>query len=105
MQVQLGGGTDIGQAMNYAEALVESPDRCIVVLITDFYEGGSPQNLFSATHRLTESGVTVLGLAALDQNANPSYNHQIAQTMVNLGAHVAAMTPGELAAWVAEKVK
>lgn len=105
MQVQLGGGTDIGRAMNYAETLVETPDRCIVVLITDFYEGGAVQNLLSSTHRLTESGVTVLGLAALDQNANPSYDKRVAQQMVNLGAHVAAMTPGELAAWVAEKVK
>lgn len=105
MQVQLGGGTDIGRAMNYAETLVETPDRCIVVLITDFYEGGAVQNLYSSTHRLTESGVTVLGLAALDQNANPSYDKRVAQQMVNLGAHVAAMTPGELAVWVAEKVK
>ena len=105
MQVQLGGGTNIGQAMNYAESLVESPDRCIVVLITDFYEGAPVQNLLGATHRLCESGVTVLGLAALDQNANPSYDKRIAQQMANLGAHIAAMTPGELAAWVAEKVK
>jgi len=105
MQVQLGGGTDIGRAMRYAETLVESPERCIVALITDFYEGAPVYNLMGATHRLVESGVTVLGLAALDQQANPSYNKQIAQQMVNLGAHVAAMTPGELAAWVAEKVK
>ncbi len=105
MQVQLGGGTDIGQAMRYAESLVETPDRCIIALITDFYEGASAQNLLSTTHRLCESGVTVLGLAALDKNANPSYDKRIAQQMANLGAHIAAMTPGELAAWVAEKVK
>jgi hypothetical protein len=105
MQVQLGGGTDIGKAMNYAETLVDSPERCILVLITDFFEGAPVQNLYSSAHRLIESGVTVLGLAALDQNANPSYDRHIAQTLVNLGASVAAMTPGELAAWVAEKVK
>jgi hypothetical protein len=46
----------------------------------------------------------LLGLAALDSEANPNYDRQVAGNMVNLGAHVAAMTPGELAQWVAEKV-
>jgi hypothetical protein len=105
MKVQLGGGTNIGLAVNYAETLVENPDRTIIVLITDFYEGGSPQTLLQATHRLVESGVTFLGLAALDARANPSFDRNIAQQMANLGAYIAAMTPGELAAWVAEKVK
>ena len=38
MKVQLGGGTDIGQALAYAAELVENPRRTIVALITDFYE-------------------------------------------------------------------
>ncbi len=42
MKVQLGGGTDIGQALRYAATLVDNPRRTIVVLITDFYEGASP---------------------------------------------------------------
>jgi VWA domain containing CoxE-like protein len=105
MKVQLGGGTDIGQAMQYGQSLVENPRRTIVILITDFFEGGDPNRLINTTKQLIESGVTVLGLAALDDRANPVYNHSLAQTLVNLGAHVAAMTPGELANWVAEKVR
>ena len=46
-----------------------------------------------------------MGLAALDSNANPEYDRHIAQKMVNLGANVAAMTPGELAQWIAEKIR
>jgi Mg-chelatase subunit ChlD len=105
MKVQLGGGTDIGQAMQYGQSLVENPRRTIVILITDFFEGGDSNRLINTTKQLIESGVTVLGLAALDDRANPVYNHSLAQTLVNLGAHVAAMTPGELANWVAEKVR
>lgn len=105
MKVQLGGGTNIGKAMQYAETLVDYPHRTILVLITDFYEGAPVHLLYQATRRLVESGVTVLGLAALDSKAKPSYDRNVAQHMVNLGAHVAAMTPGELAVWVAEKVK
>lgn len=105
MKVQLGGGTDIGQAVDYASTLVENPRRTIVVLITDFFEGGPVDRLFSVCRKLVESGVTCLGLAALDERANPTYDHVTAAQLVRMGWHVAAMTPGELANWVAEKVR
>ncbi|MDB5338368.1 MAG: domain containing CoxE-like protein [Planctomycetaceae bacterium] len=105
MKVQLGGGTDIGQALAYAAELVENPRRTIVVLITDFYEGAPIDRLYSVARKLVESGVTALGLAALDEQANPTYDHQVAARLVQMGWHVGAMTPGELASWVAEKVR
>lgn len=104
MKVQLGGGTDIGQAMTYAASLVENPRRTILVLITDFYEGASEHTLLGVTRQLAESGVHLLGLAALDESASPVYNKDTASRLVQLGMHVAAMTPGELANWVAEKI-
>jgi Mg-chelatase subunit ChlD len=105
MKVQLGGGTDIGQALSYAASLIDNPRRTIVVLITDFYEGGPVSRLLSVARQLIESGVTLLGLAALDVQAEPRYDRDLAGKLVALGAHVAAMTPGELAAWVAAKVR
>jgi Mg-chelatase subunit ChlD len=105
MKVQLGGGTDIGQALSYATTLVDNPHRTIVLLITDFFEGAPVERLYSVAKQLIESGVTLLGLAALDEQANPVYDRAIAQRLVNLGAHVGAMTPGELAEWVAQKVR
>jgi len=104
MKVQLGGGTDIGHALSYAATLVDNPRRTIVVLITDFYEGAPLHRLLSYTQQLVESGVTLLGLAALD-DTEPSYDRAIASKMVALGAYVGAMTPGELAEWVAQKVR
>jgi hypothetical protein len=105
MKLQLGGGTDIGGALAYASQLVDNPRRTIVVLITDFYEGAPIERLFSVTKHLIESGVTLLGLAALDERAEPNYDRGTAERMVSLGAHVGAMTPGELAEWVAQKVR
>jgi Mg-chelatase subunit ChlD len=105
MKVQLGGGTDIGGALSYAAQLVDNPRRTIVVLITDFYEGAPIERLFSVTKHLIESGVTLLGLAALDERAEPNYERGTAERMAGLGAHVGAMTPGELAEWVAQKVR
>jgi Mg-chelatase subunit ChlD len=105
MKVQLGGGTDIGQAVRYAESLIDNPRRAIVIMITDFCEGAPVGNLFAACKRLIEQGVILLGLAALDSEAKPNYDLATASHIASLGAHVGAMTPGELAAWVAEKVR
>lgn len=105
MKVQLGGGTDIGQAVKYAADLVESPRRTIVVLVTDFFEGASPDVLVSRVKALCDQGATVLGLAALDEQANPQYDKDLARRLVQVGAHVGAMTPGQLVNWIAERVR
>lgn len=105
MKVQLGGGTDIGFALSYAEEKIVNPRRTMIVLISDFYEGGPLSKLISTTLRLVESGVKVLGLAALDETANPTYANDVAEKLVKVGAEIAAMTPGELADWVSEKIR
>ncbi len=105
MKVQLGGGTDIAKAMAYASQLVEMPRRTIVALITDFYEGGNAALLVQEVRELCQQGTTVLGLAALDPEARPAYDRALAQRLADEGAHIGAMTPGELAQFVAEKVK
>jgi hypothetical protein len=105
MKVQLGGGTDIARAMDYAASLIETPRRSIVVLVSDLYEGGDPYRLLRTTAALCGQGSKVLGLAALDQDANPVYDRDLAQKLVDAGASVGAMTPGALAAWIAEQVR
>ncbi len=101
MSVQLGGGTDIGQATTYCEQLVTNPSRTIMALITDFYEGGSADRLLSSIGRLAESGVTLMGLAALDDGAGPAFDHHMAERVVGAGMPVAAMTPKSFAQWAA----
>ncbi|MDI5974920.1 VWA domain-containing protein [Amycolatopsis magusensis] len=104
MKVQLGGGTDISRAVTYAASLIDTPRRAIVAVISDFYEGGNEQELIRAVTRLTGQGTQVLGLAALDEDANPAYHRELAQRLANAGARVGAMTPGELAGFVAERI-
>ncbi|QES46733.1 hypothetical protein DEJ50_01540 [Streptomyces venezuelae] len=104
MRVQLGGGTDIARAVDYAAGLVDNPRRAIVALVTDFYEGGDPYRLVRTVRALAEQGTTVLGLAALDEEAVPAYDRELAQRLADAGAHVGAMTPGALAAFVAERL-
>ncbi|MEV6344656.1 VWA domain-containing protein [Actinoplanes sp. NPDC051851] len=104
MRTQLGGGTDIGRAVRYASGLIEQPRRTIVAVVSDFYEGGSAATLVRAVRDLCEQGTIVLGLAALDEEADPAYDRECAQRLADVGAWVGAMTPGELAAFVAERV-
>ncbi|MFF6776619.1 VWA domain-containing protein [Streptomyces sp. NPDC012637] len=104
MRVQLGGGTDIARAVAYGTGLVDNPRRAIVALVTDFYEGGDDHRLVRGVRALVEQGTTVLGLAALDEEARPAYDRQVAQRLADAGAHVGAMTPGQLAEFVAERL-
>lgn len=104
MKVQLGGGTDINRAMSYCRSLVENPRRTIVVLISDFLEGGPVDPLLATVAGLVGSGVTVLCLGALSTTGQAVYDHGTAAELSARGAHVAVMTPDKLAEWVAEVV-
>lgn len=105
MSVQLGGGTDIGQAMSYCERLIESPQRTVLVLISDFAEGASPFKLINTCRRMKEAGVVLLGLASLeDQGADPYYDLQMAERLADAGMEIAALTPKRLAQWLAKVI-
>jgi Mg-chelatase subunit ChlD len=102
MSVQLGGGTNIGQAVRYCEKLVSQPRRTVLVLVTDFCEGADPRVLVAACKRLREAGVILLGLAALDGDANAFFDQQLAGRLAADGMEIAALTPLQLAHWLAE---
>lgn len=101
LTVQLGGGTNIGRAVQYCEQLVVNPQRTIFALISDFEEGAPPAPLLAALKRMAESRVTLLGLAALDERAQPVYDRGMAQRLADQGMHVAALTPQHFAEWLA----
>jgi len=102
LTVQLGGGTDIGRAMQYCEHLVRTPHRTVLALVSDFEEGAAPGPLLASVRRLVEARVKVLGLAALDGNVNPVFDRTMAQRLAAQGMEVAALTPSHFAAWLAE---
>ena len=102
LTAQLGGGTNIAQAMKHAETLVSQPTRTVVALISDFDEGGSVSALLASVGRLAGSGVKLLGLAALSDEGDPWYDHTTARRLVAAGMPAAAMTPDRFAEWLAE---
>ena len=104
MKVQLGGGNDCPKALDYARQLIEAPRKTIVVIISDFYEGATAGGMIARVKSLVEQGTIVLGLCALDEKAYPAYDKDVARGLVEVGAHVGAMTPGELVNFVAERL-
>ncbi len=94
--LQLGGGTDIAQAVAYGAQLVRQPEKCIFVLITDLYEGGNPQLLLATLRALRESKVHVLCLLALEEEGCPAYNKDLARQVAALDIPAFAATPNRL---------
>lgn len=104
LSVQLGGGTDIAQAIRYCTQLVENPHRTILVLVSDFEEGAPAGELVRAVKKLAEARVKLLGLAALDGQAHPSYDKHMAERLAACGMEIAALTPQRLAQWLVKVV-
>ena len=101
MSVQLGGGTDIGRAVAYCEQGITQPSRTIFVLVSDFCEGGPVAPLIAAVRRMASARVTMIGLAALDDQAAPDYDRATAQRLADAGMTIAALTPDRFAEWIA----
>jgi len=90
---QLGGGTDIAQALGYCQQIIVRPAQTILVLISDLFEGGDAEQLLLRAAELKKSGVNVACLLALNDQGAPVYDHDHAQAFAALGIPSFACTP------------
>ncbi|MFF4382802.1 DUF5682 family protein [Kitasatospora sp. NPDC001547] len=105
LEVSVGGGTSIARGLRYARSLVTVPSRTLIAVVSDFEEGGPVGGLLAQTRALVDSGVHLLGCAALDDTGTARYSKAVAGRLVAAGMPVAALSPLELARWVGEKVR
>lgn len=63
--IQLGGGTDIHQALGYCQGIVQRPEDTVLVLLSDLFEGGNAEGMVKRAAALVSAGVRVIGLLAL----------------------------------------
>ena len=91
--VQLGGGTDIANAVGYCQQLVTRPADTVLVLVSDLFEGGNAALLHDRVAQLVQAGVTVLVLLALSDEGAPAYDHHEAAMLADLGVPAMACTP------------
>ena len=91
--VQLGGGTDIAQALTYCQSVVTRPQDTVLVLVTDLYEGGDPREMRKKFVSLVDSGVQLIVLPALNDDGAPSYDKSHAEFLASIGVPTFACTP------------
>lgn len=92
--IQLGGGTDINQAMAYCQTLITQPADTVLVLISDLYEGTPGGDFVARIGAMARRGVTCVALLALSDEGAPAFDHAAASALAELGVPAFACTPG-----------
>jgi Mg-chelatase subunit ChlD len=103
--VQLGGGTDINQALAYAEKLVRNPTDTILVLISDLFEGGNEQELLRRIARVKSSGVQFISLLALSDKGAPAFDRNVASALAAMDIPAFACTPDQFPGLMAAAIQ
>ena len=93
--VQLGGGTDINQALAYGQGLIEQPADTVLVLISDLYEGGIAEEMVRRAASVVASGATMIALLALSDSGRPSFDADHAAALAAVGVPAFACTPDQ----------
>lgn len=88
MRTNLGGGTYILKALMEASQKIEEPRNTAVVLISDFYEGGSDQELLNYIKGLKDSGVHFIPVGAVTSSGYFSLNQFFRTKLKELGMPV-----------------
>lgn len=101
-KVQLGGGTNIAQALEYAKKITFAPDKTIVLLISDLFDSNDYKLMYKNANNIIESGSKLIVLTALDYNANSIYDKEAARYFSKIGAKVGALTPSKLSKWISD---
>ena len=99
-KVQLGGGTNIAQALEYAKKITFAPDKTIVLLISDLFDSNDYKLMYKNANDIIEAGSKLIILTALDYNANSIYDKEAARYFSKIGAKVGALTPSKLSKWI-----
>lgn len=91
--VQLGGGTDINNALAYCQSLIAKPTDTIVVLLSDLIEGGDAGGMRDRCVQMTDAGVQVIVLLALSDDGASAYDRSNASFLAEMDIPVFACTP------------
>ena len=102
---QLGGGTHINRALQYAQQLITNPLDTIVVLISDLMEGGPEEQMLRTVQQLQQSGLQFYSLLALNDKGAPAFDHKIAGKMAGMGIPSFACTPDQFPDLMASAIR
>ncbi len=90
LRTNLGGGTLIRKAVLEAEKKIEEPKNTVMVLISDFYEGGSDQELLDTIQSIKASGVHFIPVGAVTAGGHYSVSQWFKIRLKELGMPILA---------------
>jgi hypothetical protein len=96
LRTNLGGGTHINGALQIAIEMIQEPRNTALVLITDFYEGGSDQVLFDTIKSIVESGVHFFPVGAVTSSGYFSVNQWFRSKLKEINRPLLTGSPKKL---------
>jgi len=96
LRTKLGGGTLIYNALREASHKILEPQNTAVVLISDFYEGGSDQVLYDYIKSLKNSGVHFIPVGAVTSSGYFSIHQWFRTKLKELGTPILTGSPKKL---------
>jgi len=97
MGAQIGGGTDIDRAVEYASRLAQNPARSLIVLISDLYEGGDADSLVARLAALNDSRCRTACIPAINAEGRADYDEAMASRIAAIGTPSFVASPDDLA--------
>ncbi|QVL31608.1 VWA domain-containing protein [Telmatocola sphagniphila] len=95
--IQLGGAEDYWKATCYCEQFMHTPAKTLYILLADLYDTSPNQPKFEKRiEQLIEGGLKAVTLLAISDQGKPSYNHELAKKLTNLGMPCFGCSPDRL---------
>ena len=95
--VQLGGAEDYWKATCYCERFMHTPAKTLYVLLADLHDTSPNTKRFvKKMEFLLESGIKAIGLLAITDQGQPSYNKDLAEQLAKLGMPCFGCAPDRL---------
>ncbi len=104
--VQLGGAEDYWKATCYCERFMHTPAKTLYILLGDLHDTSPNESRFvKRMEFLLESGVKAVGLLAITDQGQPSYNANLAERLAKLGMPCFGCVPDKLPDLLAAVIK
>jgi hypothetical protein len=95
--IQLGGAEDYWKATCYCEQFMQTPAKTLYVLLADLHDTSPNQPKFEKRiEELIAGGLKAVTLLAISDQGKPSYNHDLAKKLTNMGMPCFGCSPDRL---------
>ncbi|MDH5401375.1 MAG: VWA domain-containing protein [Candidatus Heimdallarchaeota archaeon] len=96
LNTHLGGGTYINLALLEASKEITKPKDTALVLITDYYEGGSEDVLYNTIMNIKNNGTTIISVGSLDKRGKVFINSRFVNKLKQTGIKTIIGGPEDL---------